>query len=190
MPDEDDIPRMRDELVEAFFAGDTDRVNELGQSLIDTGLKEGDSFALGDELTSGTLLEPAQIPEDIDDIHMLEGDVSAERLEQLANRAPLTPEEAALLQDRWVWCVLQDITDFDTYAIWGVHEAKHTVDGRTIYTARVGRGYAFTGLNIEFMGAFAALDEAYDALKLRGYISYADYEARHPGTGRTARPGD
>jgi len=117
--EDDDISRLRDELVEAYFAGDTVRTSELGQLLIDTDLKEGESFALGDELTIGTLLVPDQIPEDIDDIHLLEGHVSTERLEQLANWAPLTPEESALLQDLWVRHLLEDTPDFGTYAIWG-----------------------------------------------------------------------
>ena len=42
-------------------------------------------------------------------------------------------------------------------------------------------------LRIGFVGAFATLDEAYDALTQRGYISYADYEARNRGTGRPSR---
>ena len=176
---------MRDELVEAFYAGDAARVEALGQRVVDTAMKASSQLAFGAERASGTLLRPDQIPVAFEDLYLLDDKLPPARLRALERGADLTADELALGQDLWVRNMFGEDPDCDVYAVWAVCEPKHSVDGRKVFTAELGTGYSFTEVHVSFVGAFATFEDALNALRRRGYIDLDDYEARHP---RARRP--
>jgi hypothetical protein len=176
----DDIPRMRDELVAAYYAGDSTRVEELGRCIVETGMKTSSALVLGTERSSGTLVRPDQIPVTFEDLYVLDATLPPGRLRALECGADLTPDELALGQDLWVRNMFGADPDCDVYAVWAVCETKHRDDGRKVYTAELRTGYPFTEVSVIFVGACATFEDALDALRQRGYIDLDDYEARHP----------
>ena len=182
MADEDDIHRMRNELVEAFFAGNTDRVAEVGQAMLDLSLEPGaDGMPFGDEVGYGPLVVPDEMPDDFEELWILDGLVTAERLAELEDGADLTPDELALAQDRWVRNVFAEIPE-PGFPLWQVCITTD-LNGRSVFSATVGKGrWAMSGSEwaIDFVGAFGSLNDALAALRRRGYIGLTDYEARHP----------
>ena len=177
---------MRDELVEAFYAGDAGRVEELGQLVIDTGMKQSSELVFGAERASGTLLEPGQIPVAFEDLYLLDDRLPPTRLRALERGADLTPDELALGRDLWVRNLYGEDPDCDVFAVWAVCEPEHSRDGRKVYTAELRTGYSFTEVTVRFAGAFATFGDALDALRQRGYIDLDDYEARHPRAPRAS----
>jgi hypothetical protein len=185
---QDDTLRLRDELVEALYAGDFARAGELGQLVVDARMKASGEPALDNVRASGTLLRPDQIPTAFEDLYLLDATLRPERLRALEHGADLTPDELALGQELWVRNMFGEDPDCDVYAVWTVHETRHRRDGRRVYTAEVGTGYSFTEVRVSFVGASATFDGALDALRQRGYIDLDDYEARHPRASRPSEP--
>ena len=180
---------MRDELIEAFYAGDAGRVEELGQLVIDTGMKQSSELVFGAERASGTLLEPGQIPVAFEDLSLLDDRLPPARLRTLERGANLTPDELARGQHLWVRNSYGEDPDCDVYAVWAVCEPKHSRDGRKVYTAELAMGYSFTEVKVSFVGAFVTFGGALDALRKPGHIDLDDYEARHPRAPRASDPG-
>ena len=178
----DEVPEadLRDLLVEAYFAGDTERVMTLGRAIVAEVVELGGTY--GDEVAYGTLLGFDQQPDD--PVEYLEGYVSPERLDALLDGEALTPDEQAVALDRWALSVLRDNPDYDSYALWAVCSLTHP-DGRTVFIATSGTGCSFTEVAVGFLGAFATAGEALAAVQRLGYISDADWAARRSGTQRS-----
>jgi hypothetical protein len=167
-------------LVEAFFAGDHDRVTELGQAVVAEVVEQGGTY--GDGVASGTLLGFDQQPDD--PTEYLEGYVSPERLDALLDGEALTPDEQAVALDRWALSVLRDNPDYDRYPLWAVCSLTHP-DGREAFIATAGTGCSFTEVSVGFLGAYSTAGEAMAAVQRLGYVSAADWQARHPGARRS-----
>ena len=91
---------IRDLLVEAFFTGHLDRVRDLGPAIVERSLEPGaDIMPFGDEVASGTLLTPDLLPDEFEELWILDGHLPPERLAALEDGADLTPHELALAQD-------------------------------------------------------------------------------------------
>lgn len=174
--DESPETDLRDLLVEAFFAGDRDRVVMLGRAIVAEVVELGGTY--GDEVASGTLLGFDQQPDD--PVGYLDGYVSPERFDALLDGEALTPDEQADALDRWALSVLRENPDYDIYPLWAVCFLRHP-DGRAAYVATAGTGCSFTEVAVEFLGAFTTAGEALAAVRRLGYVSAADWQARHPG---------
>jgi hypothetical protein len=129
MPEQDDIPRMRDELVEAFFAGETARVTELGRAILAESLEDGYGLPFSVEVDSGTLPEFDQVSDDSADLWMLAGHVAPECLGAPEDGERLTPDELAPAPDLRVRNAFKEYPDRDIYALWQNCAAEHDRDG-------------------------------------------------------------
>ena len=181
----DEIPEadLRDLLVEAFFAGDRDRVMTLGRAIVAEVVEQGGTY--GDEVATGVMLPFAMEPTDpADYLDLLDGVATEERIEALWDGAGLTTDERAFVIDAAARQVFSGDADIDRYPLWAVCSLTHP-DERTAYIATAGTGCSFSEVNVDFLGAFAAAGEALAAVQRLGYISLADWESRHPGTQRS-----
>ena len=178
----DEVPEadLRDLLVEAYFAGDRDRVMTLGRGIVAEVVELGGTY--GDEVAYGTLLGFDQQPED--PVEYLEGYVSPDRLDALLDGEALTLDEQAVALDRWARSVLLNNPDYDCYPLWAVSELRHP-DGRVVFIATSGTGCSFSEVTVGFLGAYRTAGEAMAAVQRLGYISAADWAARQPGASRS-----
>ena len=180
--DWDDEQSVTDIFVEAVYDGDAPLLARAGSTLIQERF-EG-VFSGGTSVDDGTLLRSEDLPERPDDqpqgeagIELLEGQVSAERLEMLLNGALPTAEEVALWHARFGESLFNGEHDYDVYQSWGVDRVVHT-DGREAYLAFIGGGYSFTEPWNEFAAGARTGSEALAALRVRGFTDVEDFRAR------------
>ena len=182
----DDVPETdpRDLLVEAFFAGDHASVLKLGRAIVAETVELGGTY--GDEVATGVMLPFAMEPTDPSDyLDLLDGVATEERIEALWDGAELTAEEREFVIDAVARQVFSGDADVDVYPLWAVCSLTHP-DGRTAYIATAGTGCSFTEVAVACLGAFATAGEALAAVQRLGYISLADWQARHqPGARRS-----
>ena len=180
---------LRDLLVEAFFAKNNERVDELGAALVKAESEDVEAWTVGESVHEASLLDPQNIPRSFkeeEDLALLDGHVPDERFEAIMNGSKLTVEERALLKDLWVRNFFEGDIDFDEHWSFNVCATQHR-DGRTIFSGIMWKGYSFTEVTRTFIGAFGSINEALDHFRGWGFIDHDDYQQRRP-KGQSRRP--
>jgi hypothetical protein len=126
----------------------------------------GDGFE-GDFEGYGAVVRHERVSEYTENLDLLEGCVSAERLELLQNgEDEPTDEEELLFKAAYARRLLSDGERWDTYMS---YELKHS-DGRSCLAGVVLSGVPFQGADTKWFGLYRTEEDLLQALRQYGYL--------------------
>jgi hypothetical protein len=159
------------EIVDGFLSGGTAKTRAIELYVDNFDLDEIQSEAL----RAGLLVPNWWLEIDRDKPELLEGLLSARRIEELESGAEPTPEE----RERYRALRLSQIEDGDIDAddipaFW-IHRIVDS-RGDDLYALTTARGYSFNGVESGFHGLFLWEKDCFDYLNMRGVVFGAECE--------------
>jgi len=154
------------QIVQGFLSGDRverDRAADLYEETFD--LSEIQSEAV----SCGTIVPNSLLEFDQDNLELLEGSLSPERMEELSSVAEPAPEERESYRALLLSQVENGDCDADVIPALWIHQIRDS-NGNDLFALTTVTGYPFSGISTEFHGFFLSEKDCIEHLKRNAIV--------------------